>query len=494
MATNTLNFDRFLPEGQHLFDYQHVGVAYALYQTKDGKGTWIADEQGLGKTRQAIVTAKVHAALHHIEPKVLVVCKASLKGNWQREFSICAPEWSTQVLGGTRPYEATSQVSVISFDLLSAWADALVLEGYTSLIIDESHYVKALGTKAKPVKRTVAALQVAEEVRSRKGLVLLLSGTPLLNRPVELVTQLQIMDRLAEIAPAPRRANPTLRDWEYSFKFTFCGPTHNGHGYEFKGSSNLDLLNTRLRGRCFVRRLRNEVLDMDDTHRVHTPLSLNGGLDEYKHIEDTFVPKNPASEALELLGALRQAVALAKIPAAVDWVQTFIEENPGKKLVVWAWHIEAQKATAAALNKAGIKAIYLKGAKDIEAAKREFNEGEAQVIVCSLQAHREGHTLVGDGHNVTDSLFIEQPWHPGAVSQAEDRINRIGQQAEAVFATTLVVPDTVDEWLADLIAAKWETFRSAADGSIPAHEELDIQNQLLAKLRAHLDAKRGGGI
>jgi len=476
MATATVNFDSFLPEGETLYDYQHAGVAYALVQTADGKGTWIADEQGLGKTRQAIVTAKVRGSR-----KILVVCKASLKGNWGKEINRCAPDWSVQILAGTRPFETFADVCIISFDLLATWADSLLLEGFDALIVDESHYCKSIGTPKKPVQRTVAALKIGEDIRSRRGLVLLLSGTPLLNRPVELVTQLRLLGRLEEIAPQPRKGDSD-KDWEYSFKFTFCGPQHNGRGYEFKGSSNLDLLNTRLRGSCFVRRLRNEVLDMDETHRIHTPLSLNGGLDAYKAIEKAFQPDGPGAY-LKLLTDLRLAVGLAKIPAAIDWVETFIEENPGKKLVVWAWHIEVQKEIAAALNKAGIKAIYLKGARDIEDAKDDFNQGDAQVIVCSLQAHREGHTLVGTGHNVTDCLFVESPWHPGAVSQAEDRINRIGQEADAVFAHTLVVDDTVDQWLVDLIAAKWDTFRAAADGTIPEGEELDIQNILLGLLR-----------
>jgi SWI/SNF-related matrix-associated actin-dependent regulator of chromatin subfamily A-like protein 1 len=477
--TSTCNFDRYLPEGEHLYDYQHVGVAYALVQTADGKGTWIADEQGLGKTRQAIVAAKVKGCR-----KILVVCKASLKANWAREIKDCAPEWSTQILAGTRPYAAWAQCCIISFDLLSVWASALVQDEYDCLIVDESHYLKSLGTARKPVQRTTAALKVADDIRSRKGLVLLLSGTPLLNRPVELVTQLRLIGRLEEIAPQPRYGTAT-KDWEYSFKNTFCDPKFNGHGTDYKGASNMDLLNLRLRGRCYVRRLRNEVLDMEETHRIHTPLSLNGGLDAYKAIENAFVPDAPGAY-LKLLTELRLAVGLAKVDAAVDWINTFLEENPGKKLVVWAWHVEVQREIAKRIK----GAIYFKGAKDVEAAKTEFNQGQARVIVCSLQAHREGHTLVGTGHNVTDCLFVEQPWHPGAVSQAEDRINRIGQEADAVFAHTLVVEDTVDGWLVNLIAEKWHVFKAAADGTIPANAELDIQNLLLTKLRQHLEAKQ----
>jgi SWI/SNF-related matrix-associated actin-dependent regulator 1 of chromatin subfamily A len=471
----TVNFDHLLPEGERLFDYQHVGVAYALVATRYGKGCFVCDEQGLGKTRQAIVAAMARGSR-----KILVICKASLKGNWEREVRRCAPAWSVQVLGGTNAFETFAQCVIINYDILAAWVDGLIAEKFDTIIVDESHYVKSLGTKSKPVQRTVAALKLAEEARKRQAMILMLTGTPLLNRPVELVTQLEMMGCLRDIAPRPYKGD-TLYHWEGSFKFTYCGPTNNGYGVKFDGASNLDRLNMLLRSNCFVRRLRNEVLDMEDTHRIQVPLSLNGALDDYYRIERTFQAKNENSFYLELLTALRIAAGVAKIPAAISWCADFVEENPDKKLVVWAWHVEVQRQLASSLNKAGIKATYFAGAKDVEKAKDEFNEGDVQVLVCSLQAHREGHTLVGNGHDVTDCVFIEQPWHPGAVSQAEDRINRIGQ-LEPVFAHTLVAQNTVDEDLAELIQKKWKTFRAAADGTIPESEELDIRNEMIRRL------------
>ena len=490
MAT-AINFNSYLPEGQALLDFQHVGVAYAVFQTQDGKGSFIADEQGLGKTAQGIVTAKVHAAAHAVTPRVLVIAKSSIKSNWEKEIRRFAPEWDVQVLSGTRPYEMVGNVAIISYNLLSKWADALIAEGFTSVIVDESHNVK--DPKAQQTK---AALKIAADVRGRKGLVLLLTGTPLLNRPVELVTQLRMIGRLEDIAPKPFKGDDEYA-WEGSFKFTFCGPTKNSYGkMEFKGASRLDLLNTRLRNECMIRRLRNEVLDMSETHRVQIDLSLNGDLDPYWALEENFVAKRPESFMLELLTALRAQVALCKIPAAVDWVLDFLADNEGKKLVVWADHIAAQQGITEALNAAGVKAIYWKGEQDkgrVEEAKAEFNQGDAQVIVASLKAHGFGHTLVGNGHNVTDCLFFEQPWHPGAVTQAEDRINRIGREAEAVFAHTLVVPGTVDVWLADLIAEKWSTFKSAIDGTEAEAEVQDIQKVMMDRLAAHLRAKYGEG-
>lgn len=490
-ATAPVNFDHWLPEGQSLFDFQHVGVAYALFQTRNGLGTFIADEQGLGKTRQAIVTAKVAAAIRQTTPKVLIVCKSALKGNWERELRTCAPEWNVQVLAGRRPYELTDDIAIISFDLLAPWADALVEEGFNTLIIDESHMVKDTGAQ-----RTKAAIKVAADVRARLGTVLLLTGTPILNRPVELVAQLQIIGRLEQVAPQPKgRANPTLKDWVASFKNTFCWSGTTQWGTEYKGARYLDLLNTRLTSNCMIRRLRQLVLNLDETHRVEVPLSLNGDLKSYWNLEKTFQAVDERSYWIELLGALRQEVAHCKIPATVEWVKDFVEENPGKKLVIWAWHIPTQVEVAKALNEAGIETVLLRNgagnSKKLEAIKADFNEGSAQVIVCSLRAHAEGHTLVGDGLNVTDCLFVEQPWHGGNVAQAEDRINRIGRQAAAVFAHTLIVPGTVDEWLADLIGSKRATTKTAIDGTEVTAAKVDTQKQLLLKLQAHMVAKYG---
>jgi hypothetical protein len=161
--------------------------------------------------------------------------------------------------------------------------------------------------------------------------------------------------------------------------------------------------------------------------------------------------------------------------------------------VVWAWHKQVQAGITAALNAAGVTTVNFMAAQEkgqIKEAEAAFNMGDTQVLVCSLKAHAEGFTFVGDGHNITDVLFVEQPWHPGNVSQAEDRINRIGREADAVFAHTLIAPGTIDEWLENLIADKWETFKAGADGTIATTEVDEIKRLLMAQLRAKFPTPR----
>lgn len=478
-----LNFDSYLPEGLHLKDYQQVGVAYALYTRR----CFIADEQGLGKTWEALVTLEA-SGLFNRGGKAVIVCKATLRGNWESEISKLLPRRTVQVLGGDRPYETFADIQIISFNLLAAWKGYLDCD---ALVVDESQYLKNLGTEKNPVQRTVAALEIAASLPA-DALVLLLSGTAVENRPNELITQLRILGRLEEVSPRPRKGDDD-KAWEYAFKFSFCGPKKVGDYWEFKGASNLPTLNERLRSSCFIRRLRKAVIGNNDTQRVSVKLSLNGALDEYRKAEADLIrflnetqgteaaAKARRAQALVRLNTLRTLAGLAKIEAAKDWVETFFEENAGRSLVVFATHIEVQKA----LVKAFPGCAHILGSeKDPEAQKKRFLAGETNLIVCSLGAAREGHTLVGPDIDCHDVLFVEQGWHPGHQSQGEDRINRIGQTAQFCFAHILLGIDTVDEWLFELIESKRVVVEAALNGTPLPDDVVEsaVQDLILARL------------
>ena len=316
-------------------------------------------------------------------------------------------------------------------------------------------------------QRMVAALTISAEVRSRNGLVLLLSGTPILNRPVELVTQLRILDKLPEVAPAPRRGT-TDRDYEFSFKFRYCGPENNSYGWTFNGSSNEVELNEKLRASCLIRRERSNVLDLTDTVRIQVPLSLNGALADYRRAEDNVIRyiqeelgtaaaiKASKAAVLVELNTLRRLAEEAKIEATIAWVEDWLESYPTKKLVVFAGHVSVQKALAEHFDCPTI----LGGEKDAEAQKARFQDGDARVIVCSLQAAREGHTLTA----ASDVVFTSLGWTPGGLQQAEDRCNRIGQEADKVVAWQLHAEDTIDEQIGNLIAHKRGVFNKVVKG------------------------------
>ena len=453
----TTDFDHLLPEGLHLKPYQHVGVFYALL----AKRTLIGDEMGLGKTWQAIV-AFLQWRLA-AQGQLVVVCPASLKGNWARELHLVAPQLTVEVAAGRKGQPSDADVLVVNYDILSGWLPVL---HPACLVLDEVHYAKN-----RKAQRTDACRKLAEQVPA-DGLVLGLTGTAVLNRPNELVEPLRLLGKLDDVAPvwAGKDAPGDIR-----FLFSFCDPKHNGHGWDFKGASDTERLNANLRANCYVRRLRKDVLGMNDTVRVPVLLSGPASTEAYKAaVNETY------ENALAELTGLRVAAGLAKVETAIEWIDNFLDSNPDDSLVVFAHHVAVQQALA---GHYGCPTI-LGGQKDVEAQKAAFQAGEHRVIVCSLKAAREGHTLTA----ASTVLFVEMGWGPGEQQQAEDRVNRIGQEADQVMAYYLVGEDTIDEWVYDLIEEKRVVLKAVLDGTATAAQAeaagISIQAALLERLAA----------
>lgn len=465
-STQTLDFNGFLPEGVSLYDFQQVGVAYALVTGR----CIIGDEMGLGKTIQALTVLAVKNAF-----PAVVVCPASLKGNWKREIERALPGRTVNVLSGRKadPAQLGTDIVIVNYDILTAWEALLAPQ---ALVLDESHYCKN-----PDAARTQAALALAARVPA-DGVVLGLTGTPLLNRPQELLAQLQILGRLEDITgPAKKPAG--------KFLFRYCGPEDNGYGYSFKGATNTEELNTRLRGTCLIRRLRADALGTNDTVRIPAYMSLNGALDTYRKAEADFIgflretegvaaaQKARQAEAIARLTKLRVLCGLAKVPATIEWIENWLDSNEGKSIVVFAWHREVQVALK---EHFGCPAILGgQNADATEAAKATFQAGGARVIVCSIQAAKEGHTLTA----ASDVLFVEQPWNPGTQQQAEDRVNRIGQTAKQCFAYSALAEDTVDEMVYQLIETKRATFQAVADGTPFDADDANVVGAVIAYLR-----------
>ena len=166
-----------------LLPYQRAGVEYALKT----KRTFIADAMGLGKTAQAIATAHANDSF-----PVLVLCPASLKENWRREILRWCPN-RTAVVINSQDELVIADFIIINYDIVIRYIDQLKFAKLKGLICDESHFVKNSSTKRTKAVKTISRM-IDED-----GIVLLLSGTPILNRPVELVPQLDIIGALGKL-------------------------------------------------------------------------------------------------------------------------------------------------------------------------------------------------------------------------------------------------------------------------------------------------------
>jgi SWI/SNF-related matrix-associated actin-dependent regulator 1 of chromatin subfamily A len=424
--------------GGQLMPFQEAGVVYALRRRR----AFIADEQGLGKTVQAL------AAIEHDQAfPAIVVCPASLKLNWEREAHKWLPHRKTTLVSGRKPVDVSdAEIIVVNYDVVGSHGPRLAGLKPRALVLDESHYCK------NPVaQRTKAVLELTTALPT-DALLLALTGTPLVNRPKELVPQLRILGRLHEF----------------------------GSGAElerrFGQNAERERLHWHLRRSCYVRRLKKDVLpQLPAKRRAVVPFDLDNER-EYRHAErdliawvqerysssddlNTRVGSALRAEALVKVNALRQLVGRGKLHAAHAWIHDFLAS--GEKLVVFAAHRAVQRD----LLERFPGAAHILG--DDTPAERDAqvqvfqNDPSVQLCICSLKVASHGFTLTA----ASDVAFLELGWTPAEHDQAEDRAHRIGQ-SDSVTAWYLLAADTIDERMAALIDAKREVVGAVTDGTV----------------------------
>jgi len=418
--------------GGELRPFQKAGVVYL----KDHNGGLLGDEMGLGKTVQAL--AWLQAEGHF---PALVVCPAVLKLNWEREAAKWLPGRKIQVVnGGKFTVDNEADIVVINYDVLRKHKDSLLSRDWAAVILDESHYIK--NHKAQ---RTKLAQQIGKRAKNR----LLITGTPIMNRPKELISQLDflgLLDKFGGFWPFVKR---------------YCNAYKDRYGWNLNGASNLEELQEKLRVHCMVRREKSEVLkELPAKQRSVIPVKLSNQR-VYDKAEREFlawVAKEFGDEAaaraakakiLARTSALRKLSAEGKIAAAGDWIENFVES--GEKLVVFAHHREVISSLLSILEEKGIGAAHIVGDDDAaarQAAVDGFQSGDCRVIVCSIAAAGVGLTLTA----ASNVLFIELDWTPANIEQAEDRCHRIGQR-NAVTAWYMI-GSSIDEYMLDLLETK----------------------------------------
>ena len=454
----------YFPEGRELYPFQYAGVRYA--ELSPNNKVLIGDDMGLGKTVQAIA----YATLHDEFWPVLVVCPANVKYNWYEEIQSWLPDVDVQVVkNGKDPIEGAT-FTVINYDLVSKREDDLTALGADLIIFDESHYLK--NNKAK---RTQACMNIAGQTES----VVCLSGTAITNRPIELFTTLNMI-------------RPAEYNNYFAYGKRYCDAHNNGFGWDFSGSSNTEELHEKLRD-CMIRRLKKEVLaELPDKVRSFVPVVPNAKeMAQYKRTHKEWMTryahyKNnggmPAGFVLNMLTELRHEAGRLKVGATADWVSEYQHQNEGKPIIVFYHHKDVGQGLLDLMtdDKRFNHKRWRVIAGGTPAEKRtqyvnQFQAGALDGLLCSTVAAKEGLTLTA----ADTVVFIEREWVPGWEEQAEDRVNRIGQDSDTVFATYLSVLGTIDEKFDRVVEDKRRTVSAILDGGEIGEERAGIAKALL---------------
>jgi SNF2 family DNA or RNA helicase len=443
-----------------LMPYQKAGVAYAGSVGR----CLIADQMGLGKTVEAIASLEYRDAF-----PAIIVCPASLKENWKREINKWLPHRSVNILSG-KGNIANVDVNIVNYDIIGRFVEPIMHLKPMGLVLDESHYVKTSKTK-----RTEAVRDIAKKV-PQSGTVLLLSGTPVTNRPEELVSQLEIMGMLSRFGG------------KWAFLKRYTNAYHNGFGWDTKGASNLNELNMKLRQNCYIRRTKDEVLKelpAKTRNVVHVEPS-GKGYAEYRKAEGdllAFLAENgyrasDTAEHLRRTTVLKRLAADAKMEAVIEWIDSFLD-SCDRKLVVFAHNVAIVDYLAGKYG--NLRVSGQDSMEDRQHAVDSFQKDpKARVIVLNLQAGGVGLTLTAG----SDVCFVQQGWTPGEHDQAEDRCHRIGQQ-NSVQAWYLIGVNTIDEDIYDLIDVKRAVVDAVTEGDEVQQASVvgDLMKRLYAKTK-----------
>ena len=441
------------------YGYQLKGVRYAL----DHKRCIFGDQPGLGKTLQAIcsvVKAHKEAEKYGESFPVLVICPASLKVNWQREFkkfsginAIILDDtnrnnwhrfWEMKRGDG----ESLASVFITNYESLKKFfverikpTSRLTLKQiefderiklFQSVIIDESHKCKSSKTQQS---------KFVEGICKGKRWIFALTGTPVVNNNMDLIQQLKILDRLEDFGGYKH------------FISRFCdGP---------KQSSNLRELNYKLHVCCFFRREKAKVLtELPDKIRQYINCDITNRkeydaaesdviryLRVYKNADDDKIAKAIRGEIMVRINILKQIAAKGKIKAVSEFIHDVIDG--GEKLVMFAY----LKDVVDALKEEFPDAVTVTGSDNMaqkqNAVDKFQNDPDCRLIILNYKSGGTGLTLTASSR----VGFIEFPWTYSDCEQAEDRCHRNGQK-NAVNCYYFLGDKTIDRYMYDVIQSK----------------------------------------
>lgn len=475
-ATNA-EVDLPRPEGLDYLGYQKAGISYALARPS----VLFGDEPGLGKTIQAIGVINCDPTLR----RILVICPASLKINWRRELEKWLVTERTIFIADSKLFPDLIGIVIVNYDVLRKHEATIRSIEWDLIIADEAHAMKnpeaqrtqvVFGVRASKKEKANGMADVPPLYARRR---LLLTGTPICNRPKELFPLVSFLDPIT---------------WNNFFKFgvRYCNG-NNATGYwDFNGSSNLAELQDKLRSSIMVRRLKKDVLkDLPPKTRKLVIFAPNAearaAIEAEIDDEEGKEPDYEALAAVELAKAsddpedykravsalkaekqtggfasrstFRKNVAIAKVrmPEVLDRLDEAVEESG--KVILFVWHREVARLL---MEHFGDSAVQIMGDDEMEdrqtSVDRFQREESVKVFVGSIKAAGVGLTLTASSR----VIFLELDDVPGNISQAEDRAHRIGQR-DNVFVEHYILEGSLDANMAQNIVSKQEVIDKALD-------------------------------
>ena len=424
----------------------------------------LADDMGLGKTTSTII-----AALETGAKKILIVCPASLKINWEREIANYSDR--TCYIAEGKKFSTEADFVIVNYDILKNFhnkedkENSLLLQSKFELVIlDEAHMVSNA-----QAQRTKLINDFTKNIKR----VWLLTGTPMTSRPINYYNLLNLIE------------SPVAQNW-MAYAIRYC------QGFQFRagnrkvwnvtGASNLEELRDRT-SKQILRRLKENVLDLPD--KIITPVYLRTSSKEYKDLMGEYYEwlENKKEESSSLtvqfskLMKVRKVIANEKVKETIEFVQNIIDQ--GKKVIIFTNFTDTLQLIHSHFGK---ESVYLDGSCNKvqrQYAVDQFQENEKiKVFVGNLKAAGVGLTLTAaEAVIMNDLSFV-----PAEHAQAEDRAYRYGQKNN-VLVYYPIFENTIEGVIYDILNNKKKVIGTVMGDEL--QESGDVVEEIL-----HLINKR----
>jgi SWI/SNF-related matrix-associated actin-dependent regulator 1 of chromatin subfamily A len=438
----------FVPKGikGELYPFQRVTVEFL---NASGGRALISSQPGAGKTCMSLAFLT-----HNKIDRTLVVCPASVKSAWAKEIEKWTKLSYVIIDSKTKLKDIPASVNVwiVNYDILKKHLEELLKVRFDCSVMDEIHYCKSPKSL-----RSKAAIALSRKI----PYLILLSGTPVLNRPSEAFTLLNMID--------PK----TWNNW-YQYARDFCGGQMGRWGFEANGATNIPVLHDRIK-RYFIRHKKEDVLKQLPP-KVYVPIpvdlppkyqeeydqaeeSLAVYLKTYKNKKNPEIARAMQAEALMRLNALRQILSKGKTEAAKEIIESVVES--GEKILVFGSFLDPLHSLKDSLGDSAVMITGETPVKDRGDIVDKFQtDPSATVFIGGIRSANTGITLTA----ASACLFVDFSWVPADHEQAENRLHRPSQEASSVTIYQLYVPHTIDMKLKAMLDRKQRIVDGVIDG------------------------------
>ena len=492
------------------FQHQLEGIRYGLNHKK----FLLADEPGLGKSKQMIDLACIRKQFDGYKHCLIIACVNGLKYNWQEEILTHSDE--TGYILGTRVSKKGKTTIGSNKDRLYDLQHLDDIKSY--FIITNIETLRYTYTEKVPcqkkgkngvtrykkitkfpiveelqklIRKKEISMIVADEVHkckdstSLQGKALLsldadsivaLTGTPLMNNAIDLYTPLKFIDV----------ENHSL----FAFKNHYCICGGFG-GHQIVGYKNLPELQTIL-DRCMLRRLKKDVLDLPEKIYINDFVEMNTSQNKIynsiledlrQNIDKVRLSPNPLTMLIRLRQATGNPEMLSttakgnpKFERLLELIQEVVDN--GNKAIVFSNWTDVLNPAFNMLQEQGFNpALYTGLNKDTrEDEKRRFKPDDKCKVICgTIGAMGTGLTLT----EATTVIFLDEPWNRAIKDQAEDRAHRIGTTI-SLNVITIMCKDSIDEKIHNIVYRKGKMSDIIVDKEEDLFRNPSVINYLLS--------------